>query len=110
MASSKTYSRLVIYRGSTLRRRMVYRISGGAGIPITEAVLTITPDGGAVISCTQGNGKLLLVDGPNGVLELVISAAETSTYAWVNGTHRLTLTLGNGDIKVVIRDLPVAVR
>ncbi len=85
--------------GITYRRMFTLKDEAGVAINITgcSIVLTITTATGNVVFSTT-NGKITLTNAVAGQFQLLITAAETTAFAWTTASHCMNFTYANGDV------------
>lgn len=97
-----------IWKGATFRERIILYEIDSADTPqdltgyTAELIIRDKPDGAALLTMTTENDGINLGT-TNGVIELVIEAADTAALTWQRGVFDLTITGGsNGDTTAIL--------
>ncbi len=91
---------LYIEQGATLSLPIVWKDSDGNVVNITGytarmQVRQTVPATTILLSATTENGKLV-IDGSNGKVTILLSAADTTAITWLTGVYDLELISGSG--------------
>lgn len=94
---------LTIYQGSTFRWRATLK-SGSPAVPVDLTgytarmqIRTTVDAAAAEVDLTTENGGITLGDAA-GTIDLYLTAAATTLYAWPEGVYDLELIAPNGDV------------
>jgi len=92
---------LTVDKGATFKQNVVYQDSDGIPIVITGSTARMqireTFESPIIHELTTENGGIT-IDGPNGELDLIISATDTATFEVTPAIYDLELITNNGEV------------